>query len=113
TFASAIAVTETGLEVTREVDSGTETLAMPLPAIVTADLRLNIPRNAALPLVMKARSKPLATRSAAELGVDLAPRLVVENISPPPQRVAGKTLASVSELGAFIAGEVSAMEALR
>lgn len=113
TFASAIAVTETGLEVTREVDSGTETLAMPLPAIVTADLRLNIPRNVALPLVMKARSKPLATRPAAELGVDLAPRLVVENISPPPQRVAGKTLASVSELGAFIAGEVSAMEALR
>ncbi|ODT83132.1 MAG: electron transfer flavoprotein subunit beta [Pelagibacterium sp. SCN 64-44] len=109
-FASAIAVTETGLEVTREIDSGTETLALPLPAIVTADLRLNIPRNAALPMVMKARSKPLAVRPAADLGVDLAPRLRIENISPPPERVAGRTLASVSELGAFIAGELAGLE---
>ena len=110
TFASAIAVTGAGLEVTREVDSGTETLALPLPAIVTADLRLNIPRNAALPMVMKARSKPLAVRPAAELGVDLSPRLRIENISPPPERVAGRTLASVAELGAFIAGELAAGE---
>lgn len=110
TFASAIAITEKGLEVTREVDSGTETLALPLPAIVTADLRLNIPRNAALPMVMKARSKPLAVRSATDLGVDLSPRLRVENISPPPERVAGRTLASVAELGAFIAGELAGLE---
>lgn len=112
TFASAIEVKGQGLEVTREVDSGRETVALPLPAIVTADLRLNTPRNAALPMVMKARSKPLAVRPAAEFGVDLAPRLVIEKISPPPERVAGLVLGSTSELAAFIATEISQMEAL-
>ena len=112
TFASEIKVVGQGLEVTREVDYGRETVAIPLPAIVTADLRLNTPRNAALPMVMKARSKPLAIRPAADFGVDLAPRLTIEKISPPPERVAGRTLASASELAAFIAGEVAAMEAL-
>jgi electron transfer flavoprotein beta subunit len=87
-------------------------VSLPLPAIVTADLRLNAPRNAALPMVMKARSKPLAVRPAAEFGVDLAPRLTVEKISSPPERVAGKTVASAAELAAFIASDVSAMEAL-
>ncbi len=112
TFASEIKVVGQGLEVTREVDYGRETVAIPLPAIVTADLRLNTPRNAALPMVMKARSKPLAIRPAADFGVDLAPRLTIEKISPPAERVAGRTLASASELAAFIAGEVAAMEAL-
>jgi electron transfer flavoprotein beta subunit len=63
-------------------------------------------------MVMKARSKPLAIRSVGEFGVDLAPRLLVEKISPPAERVAGKTVDSVSDLAAFIAGEVSLMEAL-
>lgn len=112
TFASEIKVAGQGLEVTREIDTGRETIAIPLPAIVTADLRLNTPRNAALPMVMKARSKPMTVRPAAEFGVDLTPRLQVEKISPPPERVAGKRVNSVSELASFIAGEVSMMEAL-
>ena len=112
TFASEIKVVGRGLDVTREVDSGRETVGLPLPAIVTADLRLNTPRNAALPMVMKARSKPLAVRPAAEFGVDLAPRLTVEKISPPPERVAGRAVGSVAELAAFIADDVAGMEAL-
>jgi electron transfer flavoprotein beta subunit len=112
TFASGIKVAGDALEVTREIDSGRETLALPLPAVVTADLRLNIPRNAALPMVMKARSKPLAVRPAADLGVDLAPRLVIEKISPPAERVAGRTVGSVAELADWIGSEVSQMEAL-
>ena len=112
TFASEIKVVGQGLEVTREVDFGRETIAMPLPAIVTADLRLNTPRNAALPMVMKARSKPLAVRPVAEFGIDLTPRLRVEKISPPAERVAGKTVGSVAELASFIATEISELEAL-
>ena len=112
TFASEVKVVGQGLEVTREVDYGRATVSVPLPAIVTADLRLNTPRNAALPMVMKARSKPLAIRPAAEFGLDLAPRLTVEKISPPPERVAGKTVGSVGELAAFIAADTSQMEAL-
>ena len=112
TFASEIKVDGETLEVTREVDYGREAIAIPLPAIVTADLRLNIPRNAALPMVMKARSKPLAVRPAAEFGVDLAPRLKVEKISPPPERVAGSSVGSVSELAAIIAADIDAMEAI-
>ena len=112
TFASEIKVVAAGLEVTREVDYGRQTIALPLPAIVTADLRLNTPRNAALPMVMKARSKPLAIRPVAEFGVDLTPRLVIEKVSPPPERVAGKTVGSVGELATLIAADVAAMEAL-
>jgi len=112
TFASAIRVVGQELEVTREIDSGTQTVSIPLPAVVTADLRLNTPRNAALPMVMKARSKPLAVRPAAEFGVDLAPRLIIEKVSPPAERVAGRTVASSAELVAFVAEELSQMEAL-
>ena len=112
TFASEIKVNGAEIEVTREVDYGRETLALPLPALVTADLRLNTPRNAALPMVMKARSKPLAVRPAADFGVDLAPRLVVEKISPPAERVSGTTLGSTTELAAAIVSEVNEMEAL-
>lgn len=112
TFASEIKVTGQALEVTREVDSGRETVAVPLPAIVTADLRLNTPRNAALPMVMKARSKPLAVRPAAEFGVGLLPRLTVEKVSPPAERSAGRTASSVAELATYVATEVSQMEAL-
>lgn len=112
TFASEIVVKGTELEVTREVDYGRETVVVPLPAVVTADLRLNTPRNAALPMVMKARSKPLAVRPAAEFGVDLAPRLTIEKISPPAERTAGKTVGSVADLAAAIASEVNEMEAL-
>ncbi|HEV7290692.1 MAG TPA: electron transfer flavoprotein subunit beta/FixA family protein [Devosia sp.] len=113
TFASEIKVTADGLEVTREVDWGREVVALPLPAIVTADLRLNTPRNAALPMVMKSRSKPLAVRPAAEFGVDLAPRLIIEKVSPPAERATGHTVASVEDLAAIIAADVSQMEALK
>lgn len=112
TFASEIVVKGNELEVTREVDYGRETISLPLPAVVTADLRLNIPRNAALPMVMKARSKPLAVRPADTFGVDLAPRLVVEKISPPAERTAGKIVGSVADLAAAIVAEVNEMEAL-
>lgn len=112
TFASGIEVSADGLEVSREVDFGRVTVAMPLPAIVTADLRLNEPRNAGLPMVMKARQKPLAIRPVAEFGVDIAPRLVVEKVSPPAERAAGRRLDSVTELADAIAARVSQMEAL-
>ena len=112
TFASAVAVSATGLEVTREVDYGTLTVAVPLPAIVTADLRLNTPRNAALPMVMKARQKPLAVRPVAEFGVDVTPRLTIEKVSPPAERVAGRTLGSTDELVAVLKSELSELEAI-
>lgn len=110
TFASALALTGAGIEVEREVDYGRARLALPLPAVVTADLRLNTPRNAALPMVMKARSKPLSTRPAAEFGVDLAPRLTVESVAPPPVRSEGRTVTSVAELAALIAADLAGTE---
>lgn len=112
TFASEITLDGTSLEVTREVDSGRETIAMTLPAIVTADLRLNTPRNAALPMVMKARSKPLAVRPASDFDVNLAPRLTIEKVSAPPERVAGTTVGSVTELAGIIAADINELEAI-
>ncbi|WP_127752796.1 electron transfer flavoprotein subunit beta/FixA family protein [Devosia sp. 1566] len=112
TFASAINPTGDGLEVTREVDWGRETVALPLPAVVTADLRLNTPRNAALPMVMKARSKPLAVRPVEDFGVDVTPRLRVDSVSPPPDRAAGKTVGNVADLARLIADDVADLEAL-
>jgi len=112
TFASEIKLNGDALEVTREVDFGRVTIALTLPAIVTADLRLNTPRNAALPMVMKARQKPLAIRPAAEFGVDLTPRLVVEKVSSPPERSAGHTVTSVADLASAIADDIANMEAL-
>jgi electron transfer flavoprotein beta subunit len=112
TFASQIKVVDGGLEVTREVDYGRTTIGVALPAVVTADLRLNTPRNAALPMVMKARSKPLAVRPVAEFGVDVTPRLKVEKVSPPAERPGGRTVASVAELTAAIKSELSELEAL-
>jgi electron transfer flavoprotein beta subunit len=112
TFASGIKVVDSGLEVTREVDYGRATVSVPLPAIVTADLRLNEPRNAALPMVMKARSKPLAVRPVAEFGVDINPRLTIEKISPPAERPGGKLVGSADELIAALKSELSELEAL-
>ena len=103
TFASGIKIVDGGIEVTREVDFGRADFALPLPAVVTADLRLNTPRNAALPMVMKARSKPFAVRPAAEFGVDLAPRLRIDRVAAPPERAAGETVADVAALAAIIA----------
>jgi electron transfer flavoprotein beta subunit len=109
TFASAIAVDGTVLTVTREVDYGRQTIRLPLPAIVTADLRLNTPRNAGLPMVMKARQKPLAVRPVAEFGVDIAPRLKIEKVTAPPERRQGRVVAAVPELATAIAAAVADM----
>lgn len=84
--------------VAREVDAGIQTVSMPLPAIVTADLRLNDPRYATLPNLMKAKKKPMEVIDAASLGVDLAPRLQVISVVDPPARKGGVKVASVDEL---------------
>ena len=112
TFASEISVAGTALEITREVDFGRTTVRIALPAVVTADLRLNEPRNAGLPMVMKARQKPLAVRPAAEFGVDLTPRLTVEKVSPPAERVAGTKVTNAAELAKLIAADVAELEAM-
>ena len=98
TFASTIEVADGQATVTREVDGGMETVCLPLPAVVTADLRLNEPRYVTLPNIMKARKKPLEKLSPAELGVDPAPRLKVLKVTEPPERQGGVKVGSVDEL---------------
>ena len=105
TFASKLAVQDGVITVTREVDGGLETVALPLPAVVTADLRLNEPRYASLPNIMKARKKPIETIKPADLGVDPTPRLTVLKVVEPPKRQAGKKVASVAELVAKLRTE--------
>ena len=97
TFASKIELGD-GATVTREVDGGLETVALKLPAVVTTDLRLNEPRYASLPNIMKAKSKPLATKTPDELGVDIGRRLEVLKVVEPAKRQAGIKVASVDEL---------------
>ena len=111
TFASAIAIADGKARVSREVDYGRQDVELPLPAIVTADLRLNTPRNAGLPMVMKARQKPLAVRPLAAFGLDTSPRLTIEKVDPPPERAAGRTVASTDELASAIRAELAEMEA--
>ncbi|MFM5931248.1 MAG: electron transfer flavoprotein subunit beta/FixA family protein [Novosphingobium sp.] len=98
TFASAVSVDGDAVTVTREVDGGLETVKLALPAIVTTDLRLNEPRYASLPNIMKAKSKPLATKAPADYGVDTAPRLKTLKVSEPPVRSAGIKVADVDAL---------------
>ena len=98
TFASALTIADGKAEVSREIDSGTQTVSLDLPAVVTADLRLNTPRYASLPNIMKARSKPIAVREAGELGVDLTLRLTVVSTDPPAPRKPGVMVGSVDEL---------------
>jgi electron transfer flavoprotein beta subunit len=98
TFASKVSIEGGTATITREVDGGLETVALTLPAIVTADLRLNEPRYASLPNIMKARKKPIETVKPAELGVDSAPRLTTLKVVEPPKRQAGKKVGSVAEL---------------
>ena len=98
TFASKIEKDGETLKVTREVDGGLETVSLKLPAIITTDLRLNEPRYASLPNIMKARKKPIETVKPADLGVDVTPRLTVLKVEEPPKRQAGKKVASVAEL---------------
>ena len=110
TFASAIALEGGIATVTREVDFGRQTLTMTLPAVVTADLRLNEPRNVGLPMVMKAKSKPLTTKAVAGLGIDITPRLIVEKVTPPRERMQGRVVATPAEFAQAIAAEVAKME---
>jgi electron transfer flavoprotein beta subunit len=98
TFASKVEVAGDSVQVTREVDGGLETGELKTPAIVTTDLRLNEPRYASLPNIMKAKSKPLAVKTAAELGVDIAPRLETLKVVEPAKRSAGIKVGSVDEL---------------
>ena len=105
TFASKVELAGGSLKVTREVDGGLETVALTLPAIVTADLRLNEPRYASLPNIMKARKKPVETIKPADLGVDVAPRLTVLKVEEPPKRQAGVKVGSVQELVAKLRNE--------
>jgi len=98
TFASKIEIKDKTLEVTREIDEGLETIEVNLPAIVTCDLRLNEPRYASLPNIMKSKKKPLEILTAADLGVDTTPRVQQIKVEEPPKRKAGIKVASVAEL---------------
>jgi len=98
TFANTVEVEGDSVTVKREVDGGLQTVKLAMPAIVTTDLRLNEPRYASLPNIMKAKSKPLATKTAADYGVDLAPRLKTLKVQEPAVRQAGVKVADVAEL---------------
>ncbi|MEY3906358.1 MAG: hypothetical protein RIR59_1181 [Pseudomonadota bacterium] len=98
TFASKVEVSGDTINVTREVDGGLETVSLKAPAIVTTDLRLNEPRYASLPNIMKAKSKPLAQKTPADYGVDVTPRLKTLKVSEPPVRSAGIKVADVDAL---------------
>ena len=98
TFASKIDIKDNKLEVIREVDEGLETIEVNVPAIVTCDLRLNEPRYASLPNIMKAKKKPLEQMSASDLGIDTKPRIEQIKVEEPPKRKSGIKVASVAEL---------------
>ncbi len=98
TFASKVEVGAESVQVTREIDGGLETLSLPLPAVVTTDLRLNEPRYATLPNIMKAKKKPLDTVQPIDLGVDVAPRLTTLKVVEPAARSAGVKVADVAQL---------------
>jgi len=98
TFASKIEIKENKLEVIREVDEGLETIEVNVPAIVTCDLRLNEPRYASLPNIMKAKKKPIEQINASDLGVDIKPRIEQIKVEEPPKRKSGIKVANVAEL---------------
>eukprot|EP00092_Neocalanus_flemingeri_P018048 GFUD01019533.1.p1 GENE.GFUD01019533.1~~GFUD01019533.1.p1 ORF type:complete len:257 (-),score=72.63 GFUD01019533.1:301-1071(-) len=97
-FASKIDKTDAGLEIIREVDGGLETIRTTLPAVLSADLRLNEPRYATLPNIMKAKKKKVVKMKPADLGVDMAPRIQVVSVEDPPVREAGQTVSDVDDL---------------
>ena len=98
TFASKIDIKENTLEIIREIDEGLETIEVNVPAVVTCDLRLNEPRYASLPNIMKAKKKPIDQMTAADLGVDATPRVQQIKVEEPPKRKAGIKVSSVAEL---------------
>ena len=98
TFASTVSVADGKAVVTREIDGGLETLSMTLPALITTDLRLNEPRYATLPNIMKAKKKPLETLTPETLGVDVTPRLITVKVQEPPKRKGGEIVVDVAQL---------------
>jgi len=98
TFASKVAIAEKNVQVTREIDGGLETLGLTLPAVITTDLRLNEPRYASLPNIMKAKKKPIEEFNPDDLGVDVTPRIKTLRVDDPPPREGGRKVSSVSEL---------------
>lgn len=109
TFASEVVIGDNSVNVTREVDGGLETLKLSLPAVVTTDLRLNEPRYASLPNIMKAKRKPLDTKEPADYGVDIAPRLTTLKVEEPAGRTAGIKVESVEELVAKLRDEAGVL----
>ncbi|AEI38501.1 MAG: electron transfer flavoprotein subunit beta/FixA family protein [Zymomonas mobilis subsp. pomaceae] len=99
-FASKIAIADNKIEVTREIDGGLETISLNLPAVVTADLRLNEPRFVSLPNIIKARKKPIEIKKPIDYGVDITPRLKTIRIEEPPVRQAGEKVETVEEFAA-------------
>ncbi len=98
TFANTVSVDGDSVEVKREIDGGLQTVKLNLPAVVTTDLRLNEPRYASLPNIMKAKKKPLDEKTPADYGVDISPRLTTTNVSEPPVRQAGEKVEDVDAL---------------
>jgi electron transfer flavoprotein beta subunit len=98
TFAHSLELADGSARIAREIDGGLQTVTVKLPAVMTTDLRLNQPRYASLPNIMKAKKKPIAEKSPADYGVDTAPRLKVLKVSEPPRRGGGVKVASVGEL---------------
>jgi electron transfer flavoprotein beta subunit len=109
TFASAITIDSGKVKVMREIDTGRQELELTLPAVLAADLRLNTPRYATLPNIMKARKKPIDSREASTLGVDLTPRLQTVATVEPPARAAGKKVKTVEELVAALKNEAKVL----
>jgi electron transfer flavoprotein beta subunit len=109
TFASAVEVAGGKAKVTREVDGGLQTIEVDLPAVITADLRLNEPRYASLPNIMKAKKKPLDVKELGSLGVDTAPRLKVVKVAEPPKRSGGVKVANAAELVAKLKTEAGVL----
>jgi electron transfer flavoprotein beta subunit len=109
TFASKIEISGQTASVTREVDGGLQTLSVALPAVITADLRLNEPRYASLPNIMKAKKKPIDVKSTADYGVDVANRLTVVKVTEPPKRQGGAKVADVAELVSKLKNEAGVL----
>jgi len=109
TFASKVQVADGRAVVTREIDGGLETVSVALPALISTDLRLNEPRYASLPNIMKAKKKPLDTLTTYELGVDVTPRLTTLRVAEPPKRQAGVKVADVAELVAKLRNEAKVL----
>ena len=109
TFASKVQLADGKAMVVREIDGGMETVEMALPAVISVDLRLNEPRYATLPNIMKAKKKPLDVITPAALGVDVVPRLKMLSVAEPPKRAAGIKLAGVAELVAKLKNEAKVL----